>query len=88
MASFVPYHGKKQDRLARLESDLMRLLEREATDERLLKVASEIRDCRIRILRLKQYLNSHPASILKLQAKIDALCATPAETILAEYRRT
>jgi len=92
VASFVPNHRKKKERLDRLESDLRRLLERGASQERLLKAASEIRDCRIRVLRAKQ--NQIPesnaaerAAFLKLEAEIAALRATPAEVVLTEFQR-
>jgi hypothetical protein len=92
VASFIPNHRKKQERLDRLEKDLRRLLEFGASQEKLLTAATQIRDCRIRVLRAKQ--NQIPertaaerAAFLKLEAKITALRATPAENILTEFRR-
>jgi hypothetical protein len=57
MASFIPHHRKKLDRLRRLEADLRRLIDRGATEQKLLEMAAEIRDWRIRVLRAKQNKN-------------------------------
>ena len=92
MASFIPNHRKKLDRLKRLETDLRRMLERRTNDEKLLEVAAEIRDCRVSVLRAKQNKNpernsAERAAFLKLQDQIAVLQATSAETVLAEFRR-
>jgi hypothetical protein len=57
MASFIPNHRKKVDRLHRLEDDLRRLIAPSATQDELLATAAEIRECRIRVLRAKQNQN-------------------------------
>jgi hypothetical protein len=90
MASFIPNHRKKVNRLHRVEAHLRRLIERNASWSKLLATAAEIRECRIRILRAKQNQNPERTAqdrenFLKQQAKIDALRQTSAETILAEY---
>jgi hypothetical protein len=92
VASFLPNHRKKKDRLARLETDLRRLLQRGASQEKLLEIAREIRDCRIRVLRARQYeipeRNAvERAAVLKLETRIAALRATPPEAVLNEYQR-
>lgn len=89
MASFVPYHGKKRDRLERLEERLRRLIGRGASEEKLLVAALAIRDCRIAVLRARQNQNPESdaqlrAAFLELQNKIDALKALSAEAVLAE----
>jgi hypothetical protein len=92
LASFIPNHRKKKERLDRLENDLRRLLELGASQEKLLTAATEVRDCRIRVLRAKQ--NQIPernaaerAAFLKLETEIAELRTTPAEAILTEYRQ-
>jgi hypothetical protein len=90
VASFVPYHRKKKERLNRLENELRRLIERGANQEKLLEVAQEIRDGRIRVLRAKQNQipESNPAeraALLKLESDIAALRATSSEAVLAEF---
>jgi hypothetical protein len=93
MASFVPYHRKKQERLERNEEVLRRLIERGASREKLLKAALELRDGRIRVLRAKQNQNPERnvrerAVYLKDEEKIKVLRAVTAEAILAEFVRT
>jgi hypothetical protein len=87
MASFVPNHRKKVERLAKKEQELRRLIERGATRDRLLKVATEIRDGRIRVLRARQN-KAHPENIgamQKAEAAIKAIQALSTESVLAEY---
>jgi hypothetical protein len=91
MASFIPNHRKKLDRLKRLEADLRRQIERGAPEEKLLDLAAEIRDCRIRVLRAKQNKNTERtlekrAAFLRIDNQIAALTELSPETVLAEYR--
>jgi hypothetical protein len=91
MASFIPNHRKKLERLRRLEADLRRLIGLAASEEKLLKAAAEIRDCRIRVLRAKQNKNpertvEEKAVFLKDDDKIAALGELSPEAVLAEYR--
>jgi hypothetical protein len=90
MASFIPHHRKKVDRLHRVEDDLRRLIARNVNRKRLLATAAEIRECRIRVLRARQNQNPERTTrdrenFLKQQAQIDVLRQTSAESILAEY---
>lgn len=90
MASFIPNHRKKVDRLHRVEDDLRRLIARNVSRDKLLATAAEIRECRIRVLRAKQNQNPERTTqdrenFLNQQAKIDVLRQTSAETILAGY---
>jgi hypothetical protein len=90
MASFVPYHRKKKERLERLESSLKRLISRGASQEKLLKVALEVRGCRIRVLRANQNQNpernaAERAAFLKLESQVDALRVATAESVLADF---
>ena len=90
MASFVPNHRKKSDRLERVEGDLRRLITRGAGQDKLLEAAAEVRDCRIRVLKAKQNQNpernpKERATFLRMSAKIRTLQTMPAETVLAEF---
>jgi hypothetical protein len=92
MASFIPNHRKKLDRLKRVESNLRRLLVRGASEEKLLEAATEVRDCRIRVLRAKQNKNpertpEERAAFLKIEDKIAALKTLTPETVLAGFIR-
>jgi len=90
MASFIPYHGKKRDRLEKKEDDLRRLIARGVGQEKLLKAASEIREGRIRVLRAGQNQNPESnaelrAAFLALSDRIEALKALSDEAVLATY---
>ena len=87
MASFVPNHRKKLKHLAKKELELLRLIERGAGQEKLLQVALEVRDGRIRVLRAKQN-KTHSEEIAifeKDKAAIQSLETLTAEAVLAEY---
>jgi hypothetical protein len=92
MASFIPNHRKKLDRLKRLEADLRRLIARGVPEEKLLELAAEIRDCRIRVLRAKQNKNpertpQERAAFVRIGDQIAAMRELSPEAVLAEYRR-
>lgn len=89
MASFVANHRKKIRSLRRKEDELRRLIDREASEEHLLAAASEVREARIRVLRVKQY--SDPEICVdrtkyhKIEDKINAILALSPEAVLGEY---
>jgi len=90
MASFVPNHRKKKERLDRQEENLRRLIDRGASRERLLKAALEVRDGRVRVVRAKQNQNpernaAERAVFLKDEDEIKVLRALIAEEVLSEY---
>ena len=90
MASFIPNHRKKKERLAKKKRELQRLIERGASREELLQVALEIRDGRIRVLRALQNQNpegnaKQRAIFLKHADQIKGLLALTAEMVLDEY---
>ena len=90
MASFIPDHLKKLRRLAKKELELQRLTERGASLEKLLKVAAEIRDCRIRVLKADQNKNpernaEERAEFLRDAERIKALQSLTAEAVLTEF---
>ena len=87
MASFVPNHRKKIEHLAKKEMELRRLIDRGASQDKLLQAALEVREGRIRVLRAKQN-KTHPeevATFQKDESAIQALKALTAEAVLAEY---
>jgi hypothetical protein len=90
MAGYIPYHGKKRERLKRQEDALRRLIRRGASRDKLLKAALEVRDCRIRVLRVKQATNpernqEERAAFIKVERDIEALQAVTADEVLAEF---
>jgi hypothetical protein len=52
--NYLPYYRKKLERLARKERDLLRLLERHGTDEKVAIAAEGVRASRIRALEARQ----------------------------------
>ena len=93
MANYLVHHRKKKERLARLEQQLRRLIALQASEEKLLKVALEIRDARIRVLRAKQNQNpertaAQRAVFLKDSERIRELQTLTEEAVLAEYLPT
>jgi len=90
MASFVPHHRKKRDRLARLEQDLVRSIHGEDSHDRQLHLADEIRLARIRVLRAEQSnLNltakDYPERTAGFDKQIASLEIISPEKALAEF---
>lgn len=56
MTCYIANHQKKNEILARKEDAMTRLIERAASEEKLLKAAERIRDARVRVLRAKRAL--------------------------------
>lgn len=92
MASYVPYHGKKRDRLRRKQADLQRLVERGAPHEQLLKAAAEVRDSLVRALRasrsrIPERTAEERELFLRFGERIQRLQAQPVEDVLASFLR-
>jgi hypothetical protein len=51
MAGYVPHHRKKRDRLERLECDLLRSIQIGDSRERIIEIAEQVRQARIRVYR-------------------------------------
>jgi hypothetical protein len=90
MASFVPHHTKKRERLARLEQDLLRSIRGDSSRDTQLRLVDEIRLARIRVLRVER-ANFLPSAIIgskryaAIEAQISALDAISPEGILSEF---
>ena len=102
MASFVPHHTKKRERLARLEQDLLRSIRGDGSHDTQLRLADEIRLARIRVLRVER-ANFLPTAktdgkryggivgsgrYAKIEAEISALDAISPEDILSEFTKS
>jgi len=89
MASFVANHRKRIRSLRRKEGELRRLIDREASEKKLLAAASEVREARIRVLRVKQYSNPETcvdrATYVKIEDEINAIRALSEEAVLGDY---
>lgn len=87
MGSYIPNNRKKKDRLERLSEAIRRLIAHGASQESLLKVALEIRDGRIRVVRARQHAR-HPFDVdgaQKDSSEIESLKRLTPEAVLAEY---
>jgi hypothetical protein len=90
MANYVAHYTKKQAILRRREETLRRFVERGVSEQPLIRAAEEVLAARIRALQAR--LATIPPTVgpdttasARIAAKIEALRATPAETILAEF---
>ena len=93
MTCYIANHRKKIEGLARKEATLRRLIEHAASREKLLKAATEVRDGRIQVLRVKQRQNpertpEERAVFLNDENKINSLKLVTAESVLAEFMPT
>jgi hypothetical protein len=83
---------KKRRILARRESDLLRDLQRGETEEKLRSAAEELKDARIRVLKMKRSLvppcdGPHAVRLRNIDDEIRECLSTPADAIVQEYRR-
>ena len=90
MANYIANYRKRLERLERVQADLVRLIQRGAAEEKLLEVAAEVRECRIRALRAKQAKipernEEERRVVLKIGHEIDALRLLSVESILDEF---
>lgn len=88
MANYLAHHTKKKRILARKEADLKRLVAKSAPLAKLIAAAERVRDARLRVLRVQRSLiiptGDAETQYSKLDARVEAVAATPASTILAE----
>ncbi len=89
MANYLVHHTKKKQILARKEATLQRLIDAEAVADKLIAAAEEVRDARIRVLRVQRSIivpkGDADAQYAKIDAKIETLSNTSAATILAGF---
>lgn len=89
MTSYVAHHTKKKQILARKEAALQRLVDAAAPTARLIAAAKEVRDARIRVLRVQRSIivPKGDAHVLyaKIDRKIQAIADASVASILAEF---
>ena len=89
MTSYVAHHTKKKQILARREAALRRLIDADAVADKLNAAAEDVRDARIRVLRVQRSIivpkGDAGTQYAKIDAKIEVLANTPAAAILAEF---
>ena len=86
--SFAETH-RKISSLRRKEDELRRLIEREASEDEVLAAAVEVREARIRVLRVKQSSDRETyvdrTKYDKIEDEISAIQALSDEAVLGEY---
>ena len=89
MTSYIAHHTKKKQILARKEAALQRLVDSNAPAAKLVAAADEVRDARIRVLRVQRSIivPNDDADVLyaKIDRKIQTISDTPTSSILAEF---
>jgi hypothetical protein len=99
MSNYVPWHGKKQEILARRAGELIRVLQRGGSDEEATRAAEEVRASKIRALRAERTVKaerlwSRPSDgvLAARLARIDEMIryyqAVSVVKIITEYRGT
>jgi len=86
----MPHYTKKKDRLGAREEELLRAIRDGQPDDRLLLLAEEVRLAKIRVLRAERAKlvpasKWHASNLAALNARIERLMATTADTVLKEY---
>ena len=89
MTSYIAHHTKKKQILARKEATLDRLVQASAADEELTAAAEQVRDARIRVLRVQRSLivpsGNADAKYTKIDAKIEQVREASLTAILSEF---
>ncbi len=89
MTSYIAHHTKKKQILARKEAALQRLVASAAPAAKLVAAADDVRDARIRVLRVQRSIivPKDDADVLyaKIDRKIQAISDTSTASILAEF---
>ncbi len=89
MTSYIAHHTKKKQILERKEAALQRLIDAGAPAAKLLTAATEVRDARIRVLRVQRSIivpkDDADDKYAIIDRKIEVIANTSAATILAEF---
>ena len=89
MTSYIAHHTKKKQILHRKEAALLRLVHSNAPMDRLVVAADEVRDARIRVLRVQRAsivpMGDAEAQFARIDAKIARTVCTATATILSEF---
>ena len=89
MTSYVAHHTKKKQILARKETALNRLIDAGALVAKLIAAADEVRDARIRVLRVQRSIiapkDEADVQYAIIDRKITGIANTSAAKILAEF---
>ncbi len=87
--AYLVHHTKKKQILARKEAALQRLIDAGAQAAKLIVAAEEVRDARIRVLRVQRSIvvpmGDADSQYAKIDAQIESLSDTAAGSILASF---
>ena len=90
MANYLTHHTKKKRILAKKEQELRRLLESDASAEKLNSAAIAVRDARIRVLRVQRSLippkDDGRLRYAVIDTKIREISEASAESILQKFQ--
>lgn len=89
MANYIAHHTKKKQILARNEANLRRLVNASAPATKLITAAVDVRNSRIRVLRVTRSLiapkGNMNANYEKIDRRIEQVDSTSVVEILAEF---
>ena len=84
MANYLVHHSKKKKILVKKEAAFRRLINSNTSADRLMAVATEVRDARIRVLRVQRSLIVPTGDAERQYARIDAQIKQISNTPIAE----
>ncbi|MDR3639468.1 MAG: hypothetical protein P4L84_37050 [Isosphaeraceae bacterium] len=89
MSNYVPWYGKKREKLAEKKRKLRRILQHGGNERELERAAEEVRVSMVRFLRAERaripQCGVHQARLTELDHKINACESMPIADILASY---
>jgi hypothetical protein len=91
VSNYIPRHTKKKEHLVRREQELLRVLQRGETRQKLIDAAEEVRAAMLRVIEAKRTTvpprSEHEAEFAKLDAESRKWVSMPIEDIIAEYEQ-
>ncbi|GAB5406714.1 MAG: hypothetical protein Aurels2KO_49450 [Aureliella sp.] len=92
MTNYIANHTKKKRIPSRKEAALRRLIDAKAPIDKLIAAAEQVRDARIRVLRVRRSLiaptEDADLQYAKVDSQIETIRDTPATSILQEFGYT
>lgn len=89
MTSYIAHHTKKKQILGRKEAALRRIINSAAPADQLIAAAEEVRDARIRVLRVQRSIivpkGDADTEYAMIDAKIERIANTLATAVLYEF---
>lgn len=90
MTSYIPWYGKKRERLAHREQKFIAILRTQSDPEKLRKSAEEIRAAQIRVLKSRRAQlppsEKNLAKVEEIDHQIQKWLAAEVDSIIQDYR--